>query len=137
MTVNMGIMNVENNDVSVVLDLRIPVTVDYEMVIEKIKSTFVGFEVEILAHQPAHHVSADSKEVQTLLAVYSEVTGLPAGTRAIGGGTYARAFDNAVAFGPQLPGREDLAHQKDEYIIIEDILINARIYAHSIARLMA
>lgn len=29
-----------------------------------------------------------------------------------GGGTYARAMDNAVAFGPMFPGQEDVVHQK-------------------------
>ncbi|MDW7668486.1 MAG: dipeptidase PepV, partial [Bacillota bacterium] len=51
------------------------------------------------------------------------------------GGTYARAIENAVAFGPILPGKEDTAHQKDEYLEIEDLLISGKIYAQTIYEL--
>lgn len=33
----------------------------------------------------------------------------------IGGGTYARAADNIVAFGACMPGEEEMGSQKNEY----------------------
>ncbi|HAE43136.1 MAG TPA: dipeptidase PepV, partial [Clostridiales bacterium] len=53
----------------------------------------------------------------------------------IGGGTYARAMKNAVAFGPVFPGQEELAHQKDENISIENIRKLTEIYAHALFEL--
>ena len=41
---------------------------------------------------------------------------------AIGGGTYAKALPNVVAFSPFPAGLMDLAHQVDEHIGIEDLL---------------
>lgn len=73
--------------------------------------------------------------VRRLKKVYGEVTGQEAYTIAIGGGTYARALDKAVAFGPLFPGKEEMAHQRDEYIDIEDLLLSARIYGHAIYEL--
>ena len=67
--------------------------------------------------------------------IYTEHTGEEAEILAIGGGTYARALKNAVAFGPLFPGREDVAHQKDEYIIIEDMLKATAMYAQAIYEL--
>ena len=60
--------------------------------------------------------------IQILKKVYEDQTGEEAKLLAIGGGTYARSLKSAVAFGPLFPGREDIAHQKDEYIYIEDLL---------------
>ncbi len=52
-----------------------------------------------------------------------------------GGGTYARAMDNAVAFGPMFPGQEDVVHQKNEYISIEHLMKITKIYARALYEL--
>ena len=67
--------------------------------------------------------------------MYAEQTGQPAKALAIGGGTFARAIKNAVAFGPTFPGRPEVAHEKDEYISIDDLILHIKIYAHAIAKL--
>lgn len=67
--------------------------------------------------------------------VYEEQTGEKAELLAIGGGTYARSLEAGVAFGPLFPGKEELAHQKDEYIEIEDLLKATAIYAQAIHEL--
>ncbi len=69
--------------------------------------------------------------IQKLKKVYEEVTGEKAELISIGGGTYARAIDNAVAFGPLLPGRPVLAHERDEYIDIDDLITITKIYARA------
>lgn len=53
----------------------------------------------------------------------------------IGGGTYARSLKAGVAFGPLFPGRPDSAHQKDEYIEIDDLLRSTALYAQAIYEL--
>ena len=55
----------------------------------------------------------------------------------IGGGTYARAMDHIVAFGPMLPGRELTEHQKNEYILREDLCRIREIYRAAMERLAA
>ena len=54
---------------------------------------------------------------------------------AIGGGTYARSLEAGVAFGPLFPGRPDCAHQKDEYIEIDDLLRATALYAQAMYEL--
>ena len=74
--------------------------------------------------------------VEKLMLVYREQTGdLESEPITIGGGTYARAMDNAVAFGPNFPGQVEVAHQKDEYISIEHLMKIAKIYAHALYEL--
>ena len=53
----------------------------------------------------------------------------------MGGGTYAKLFKNAVAFGPVLPGQEDMCHMPDEHIALEDLRLNTLIMAEAIRRL--
>jgi len=53
----------------------------------------------------------------------------------IGGGTYARATKGIVAFGMTFPGEEELAHQKDEFVVIDNLMKAAKIYADAIYKL--
>ena len=77
----------------------------------------------------------DSVLVQTLQEVYNEQTGDKAEPVVIGGGTYAKAVKNIVAFGPVFPGQESVIHQKDEFITIEHLMKNIEIMAHAMYRL--
>ena len=91
--------------------------------------------IRVFSNSAPHHVDKDSFLIQTLQKVYEEATGEKAELLSIGGGTYARSLKEGVAFGPLFPGREDIAHQKDEYMEIEDLLKAAAIYAQAIYEL--
>lgn len=54
---------------------------------------------------------------------------------AICGATYARAFDNCISFGANMPGHKDMCHQVDEYIEIDNLILSAKIYAEAIYEL--
>lgn len=135
LTINYGILSYEHGGKGkIAFNMRYPVTFDFEngwSVLEKVASDH-GFSIQMKTHLGPHHVDADSELVKTLQKIYEEHTGEEAELLAIGGGTYARAIKNAVAFGPLFPGREDVAHQKDEYIIIEDMLKATAMYAQAI-----
>lgn len=117
--------------------MRYPVTTDIENTKETLKATIAkeGFVIENFSNSKPHHVDEKDFLVQTLKKVYEEQTGEKAELLSIGGGTYARSLKSGVAFGPLFPGREDIAHQKDEYIIIEDLLKASAIYAQAIYEL--
>ena len=51
---------------------------------------------------------------------------------AIGGATYARAFDNCVSFGANMPGNKDMCHQADEFISIDNLMFACKVYAKAI-----
>jgi len=94
-----------------------------------------GFTIENFSDSKPHHVEENEFLIQTLKKVYEEQTGEKAELIAIGGGTYARSLKAGVAFGPLFPGRPDIAHQKDEYMYIEDLLKATAIYAQAIFEL--
>jgi len=115
--------------------MRYPVTYDWDANKQKLEQELPDFKVVSNSHSTPHYVDSDSFLIQTLKRVYEEETGDQAELLSIGGGTYARSLKEGVAFGPLFPGSEDIAHQKDEYIDIDDMLRAAAIYAHAIYEL--
>lgn len=119
------------------LNLRYPVTNKMEETKATLEQLLKGeqFGIENFSDSKPHHVDESDFLIQTLKKVYEEQTGEKAELIAIGGGTYARSLKSGVAFGPLFPGRPDIAHQKDEYIHIEDLLKATAIYAQAIFEL--
>ncbi|MGG0717390.1 dipeptidase PepV [Robertmurraya massiliosenegalensis] len=119
------------------LNMRYPVTTNLDETLSKLKDKLSneGFAIENFTDSKPHHVDEQDFLVQTLKKVYEEQTGEKAELLSIGGGTYARSLKSGVAFGPLFPGRPDIAHQKDEYMIIEDLLKATAIYAQAIYEL--
>ncbi|MGG0254220.1 dipeptidase PepV [Bacillus toyonensis] len=138
LTVNVGRLSYTKENVgNLGLNVRYPVTTNFEEMIAKLKEyvSIHGFEVADYSNSRPHHVDKDHVLIRTLQRVYEEQTGEKAELLAIGGGTYARSLKAGVAFGPLFPGKEELAHQKDEYIEIEDLLKATAIYAQAIHEL--
>ncbi|PFJ19526.1 dipeptidase PepV [Bacillus cereus] len=138
LTVNVGRLSyTKENGGSLGLNVRYPVTTNFEETIAKLKEyvAMQGFEVADYSNSRPHHVDKDHVLIRTLQHVYEEQTGEKAELLAIGGGTYARSLKAGVAFGPLFPGKEELAHQKDEYIEIEGLLKATAIYAQAIYEL--
>ncbi len=138
LTQNVGLVRISCNEIFVGVDLRVPVN-GYESVLrEKLSKSCEGtsFKFEIPVSGNTHYVPSDSFLVKTLLNAYQEFTGDYVNKAySIGGGTYAKFIDNAVAFGPQFVGREDVDHQADEYVLIEDYTKAIAIYAMAIYEL--
>ncbi|WP_078430092.1 dipeptidase PepV [Alkalihalobacterium alkalinitrilicum] len=138
LTVNCGLISYEaGHEGSVGLNIRYPVTKNGEAMINNLHSVAEknGFSLKILDHSPPHHVNKEHSLIRILSKVYEEQTGEKAELISIGGGTYARSLEAGVAFGPLFPGREDVAHQRDEYIFIDDLLKATAIYAQAIYEL--
>ncbi|MEK4146940.1 dipeptidase PepV [Robertmurraya sp. FSL W8-0741] len=138
LTINVGKLSYDlENGGRLGLNMRYPVTTNLEETIVKLeaKLTVEGFKIDNFSDSKPHHVDEQDFLVHTLKKVYEEQTGEKAELLAIGGGTYARSLKSGVAFGPLFPGRPDIAHQKDEYMIIEDLLKATAIYAHAIYEL--
>jgi succinyl-diaminopimelate desuccinylase len=138
LTINVGKLSFSPEDGGRLgLNLRYPVTNKIEQTKAKIEAIVYeeGFRIENFSNSNPHYVEENNPLIKTLQKVYEEQTGEDAKLLAIGGGTYARSLKNGVAFGPLFPGREDVAHQKDEYIIIDDLLKATAIYAQAIYEL--
>ncbi|MFY0542537.1 dipeptidase PepV [Brevibacillus sp. H7] len=94
-----------------------------------------AFRLEVVEHFAPHRVDPNHPLVTTLQRVYTEHTGEEANIIAIGGATYGRSLQVGVAFGPLFPGRPDTAHQRDEHILVDDLVKATAIYAQAIYEL--
>ena len=74
--------------------------------------------------------------VKTLTKIFNEELKTNYEPLAIGGGTYARAFENCISYGMTMPGDIDMCHQVNEYIEIDKLLIATNIYAKAIYELL-
>lgn len=137
LTFNVGTISMDETKIAMALNLRYPVTYKYDDMMNPFNKTIsgTGIRVENMMAQNPLFFPPDHPTIKSLQKVYEEQTGKEAKLLAIGGGTYAKEMKNIVAFGPIFPGQEDLDHQANEYIGIEDLVVNAKIYAHAIYEL--
>jgi len=138
LTCNVALCNIDANGGKVGLNLRYPIEWDKENFVKKMQSVADKYDVEVkVIHDSVPlYVNPKSPLIQTLHGAYKKVTGddkTPLQT--IGGGTYARYLQNSVAFGPLMPGREDVCHIVDEYIYLDDLFASVEIYAEALKEL--
>lgn len=133
LTFSPDIIKYRKGEVQVICDIRYPATIPYSAVIERINR--IGVKYETIRHQPPLMQDKNGVLVQTLLKAYEQVTGKHEEPLAIGGGTYARALKNGVAFGPEVEGDEPVMHQADEYITIDRVKLLLDVYKTAIEAL--
>ena len=136
LTLNTAQFTLTNSILRIGFNLRIPVSIDYNNIINyfnnkcegNIKSTVARIQKPLL-------VNKNSYLVKTLCGIFNDYNSSNFKPQAIGGGTYARAFNNCVSFGPQMPNSKDMCHQSDEFITISNLLFCAKVYAQAILQL--
>jgi succinyl-diaminopimelate desuccinylase len=134
LTFNTGVIKGDQNKIEFIVNIRYPVKSNAEKVVSDIRNNIENelVNVEILNDAKPLYIAKDDPFIQKLMSAYQEFTGDKSEPIAIGGGTYARMVDKGVAFGPLFPGQAELAHQKDEFINIDNLVKSAAIYAKAI-----
>lgn len=138
LTLNVGDFTLKNNVLEIGLNLRIPVTmnrIEIENSFMKYTHSYTNVDFQTIAYKPALYIAKENKLVKTLCNVYNKETNSTLEAIAIGGATYARAFDHCVSFGPNFPGDKDMCHQTNEFIAIDKLLLSCKIYAKAILAL--
>ena len=137
LVLNAGVLHFNETEARLTVNIRYPITETLDKVVDGIQSTLEpwGMTLEDLDHDSPLYVPKDSELITKLMKVYSDYTGDHSEPIAIGGGTYAKALKQGVAFGPLFPGREDTIHQKDEYVYVEDLMLMTKIFATAIYEL--
>lgn len=137
-TMNPAVFNYENKSFKIGINCRYPKGWDKESAKINIDAACRKYHLKFkeLSDSPVHYVDKNDPLVQLLHKAYIKYTGdTETELLTIGGGTYSRALKKAVAFGPNMPGGKDVAHQVDEFIQIEDLLKATAIYMESIYQL--
>ncbi len=137
LTLNAGLLRTEGDQLVQGLNIRCPISFTLEQVTAAIEAACApyGITVTVEGHTPGIYMDKQGKVISTMMEVYRQVTGDMTEPMVIGGGTYARAMPGIVAYGPQRPGRETTEHQKNEYILLQDLLDAVDIYRIAIEKL--
>ena len=135
LTLNLSNLSFNNNDLTLGINIRIPVTIYSSIIKQKIADSTADYSdvsVKYDDEKPALFVPKTDKLVTTLCDIFNKVTGQNAKPITCSGATYARAFENVVSFGLTMPGNVDLCHQADEYVKIDDLFTAIEIYIRAI-----
>ncbi|MEB7454158.1 dipeptidase PepV [Lysinibacillus sp. RSDA_15] len=138
-TLNPGIVSYDvSKGGSLVISMRYSVSYPFDEKITEAQRLVVkrGFSLDIQDDSKPHYVSEDDPFIQTLAAIYRRQSGdTETPLLSTGGGTYARVLKKGVAFGMLFPGEQDVAHRADEFVVIENLVKAAAIYAEAIVEL--
>ncbi len=147
LTMNTGVVSIENNHTDVLIDIRYPNDTNANEIMNKFdvctSSLKSNIKAEMRHDSKPLFVDPNSRLVTDLMSVYQKYTkdtfSCPI---TIGGGTYARKFENFVSYGPELPNEviETDAfvggcHQRDEGIKLDNLLQAIAIYTDAIVTL--
>jgi predicted dipeptidase len=134
---NVGMINLGEKE-QISIDTRIPVTVSKEEIVKKLSAAAAryGLEYKEFDWLAPLYLAQDHPVIKTLMKVYHQYSGDETSEPiALGGATYARAFDNCVAFGPLFPGELLTEHESNERAIMENLFLAMKIYAYAIYEL--
>lgn len=147
-TVNLGLLSWENGQVAATFNIRPTLGQKPEELRKIIENRFSALSknlkltitVETVGKTMEAILTPEEKFSSYLEAMrdaYENVTGRKAEYRSMGGTTYAKAFTNAVCFGPvdSTDDGGELAHQVNERISIDVMLRNVRIYSLMLAQI--
>lgn len=126
---------VYNQDPCLQFSVSYPASITCEEIVERIKNSIPTFKVRCVNNFNPVRFKKDCFLVDTLKKTYEIITGNDGTPVTTTGGTYAKLMPNIVPFGPSFPGQKGIGHQPNEWMNIEDIITNAKIYALSLYHL--
>lgn len=137
LTFSVGKIDMEDGKVVMKVDIRCPVTYGPEDILQPMRTAAAkqGLTVDMEMWKKPVYMDKHGPVIEKLMEAYREVTGDDTPATVMGGGTYARAMDNVVAFGPVFPGRECTEHKPNECIHLEDLEKAKNIYKLAIEKL--
>ncbi len=135
---NAGVINLDTEAARLTVNIRYPITMNDGQVYGAMSPLLEKYGMGIIKidHKGPIYFPKDSEIVMKLMEIYRKHSGdFDSEPIVIGGGTYARSMQNAVAYGAAFPGDPEVAHQKNEYIDLDSLMKAAKIYADAIFEL--
>lgn len=143
LTIIGGMLNFEDGRLIQNMDSRYPKSTTGEKIFDQLREIAAEYGAEFREgrNEAPFYMPADKPEVQACLSAYRDITGDMTEPYTLGGGTYARHFKNAVAFGPELeseplPDFVGPIHGPNEGISIDLLMKSLKVYILAVYRLM-
>lgn len=104
-------------------------------ILERIREKAGELPVTLMHNYDPVVFEKDSPMVRAMQESYEAVTGADGTPVTTTGGTYAKAMPGIVPFGPSFPGQKGIGHNPNEWMKIDDLMANAKIYGLALYRL--
>ena len=136
-TLNFGIIDYDGENAVIRLDIRYPVTCDFEEAAGRLKEIFgtEGFEEAERSYWNPVYFPKEHFLIEALLKSYRQVTRDRTEPVVCGSGSYSKVIPNIAAFGAIFPGGNQAWHRVNEFIEIDSLLKMTEIYANAIIEL--
>lgn len=139
-----GVIKGDGNKISQSFNIRYLPETDANDIVASIQSAIgrVGGKIASYGVSEGYFVSADDDKIIALTKACEDVLGIECKPYTMGGGTYARALPNTVAFGSGIMSERNFlgdergnAHQRDEYISVNELFTGMEIYSLAMVNL--
>ncbi|MCD7817784.1 MAG: peptidase dimerization domain-containing protein, partial [Lachnospiraceae bacterium] len=136
-TLCFSILNYTPESLTGTFDSRLPIGCTEENTKHPIirKLAAEGIQMADVPMTKPHCVPGDSDFVKILLESYERYTGIKGEPLSTGGGTYVHNLERGVAFGCMTPEVDNHMHGDDEFMVIDTLLMSAKIFANAMIRI--
>lgn len=138
LTLNTGVIHMKDGVIEGSIDIRYPVTFNSKQIIKQWQPHLEDENGVITINHTVEPLfyPLDSPLVSSLLDAYRKVTGdTETQPWVIGGGTYAKGIGNTIAFGCAFPDNDYRIHNTNEWVTIDELLLQAEVYVQAILNL--
>ena len=136
-TLNIGFLNSIDNDIVGGIDIRYPVTVKPEDIEEKFYKAFGRNNIENFKLTKPLFFDPESPMIKALVKSYQKITNdTETKPMVIGGGTYSKGINNCIAFGGCFDDENTNMHDANEFIKVDNLLLQCEIYIEAIKNLL-
>lgn len=136
LTLNVGKIRKEGDQIVVCCDVRYPITTNGDKLEKALLVNATNFDIIVRSHSKPLFIDPESDMIKLLLKSYRDVTSDFTPPLTIGGGTYARGINNCVAFGAMRLDKEYNIHNVDEQVSLDDLLRMTEIYVHALLNMV-
>ncbi len=135
LTFNIGVIKKVDDTVETSIDIRFPVTMKKEPVIEALQKNGKGNIINIGGVDPLFF-PLEHPMIKAMLKAYYDVTDSQYEPLTMGGGTYARTMPNIVAFGCDTLEYNWHIHDDNEFVTLKSLQTQTEVYANALLNLL-
>lgn len=127
-------MFIEDGIARVHINGRFPYGVDPDDIVHRLNlfAKENGGSLTNVTIMPSVYVPKDKPFLKKFASAYEKITGQKHKFALAYGGSYAKALPNTVSWGPIFPEDEDVCHEENEYITVESLMKNTKLYSKAI-----
>lgn len=135
LSVNLGTLHINKGTLKAQIDCRYPYEEKAVDLTGRINNKSI-LPVKLDYNDDPTMCDINDPYVKVMLDTYRSITGDASKPLVSGGVSYAKVFGHCVSFGPNEEGKPQMAHQKGEYMEIDDCIRCFGIYYHTIENLL-